>query len=47
MNLEKTQTHEQVFGVLLAKIDEIGAPRGTLLETEVRNLIDVAKLSSR
>ena len=47
MNQENPQTHEQVFGALLAKIDETGAPRGTLLEIEVRNLIDIAKLSSR
>ena len=47
MNLERPKTHEQVFGWLLAKLDEAGAPRGTLLETEGRNLIDIAKLSSR
>ena len=43
MNLERLQTHEQIFGALLTKIDEAGAPRGTLLETEGRNLIDIAK----
>ena len=47
MNLERPKTHEQGFGSLLAKIDEAGAPRGTLLEIEGRNLIDIAKLSSR
>ena len=47
MNLERPQTHEQDFGALLAKMDEVGAPRGTLLETEGRNLIDIAKLSSQ
>ena len=43
MNLERLQTHEKFFGALLTKIDEAGAPRGTLLETEGRNLIDIAK----
>ena len=47
MNLERPRTHEQVFGALLAKIDEAGAPRGTLLEKEGKKLIDTAKLSSR
>ena len=47
MNLEKPQTHEQIFGALLAKMDEAGAPRRKLLETEGRNLIDNAELSSR
>ena len=43
MNLERLQTHEHIFGELLTKIDEAGAPRETLLETEGRNLIDIAK----
>ena len=46
MNLERPQTHEQVFGALLAKMNKARAPRGTLLETEGRNLIAITKLSS-
>ena len=47
MNLERQQTYKQIFCELLAKLDEAGAPRGTLFETEGRNLIDIAKLSSQ
>ena len=47
MNLERPQTHQQVFGALLAKMNKVRAPWGTLLETEGRNLIAIAKLSSR
>ena len=47
MNLERQQTHKQIFCKLLAKLDEAGAPRGALFETEGRNLIDIAKLSSQ
>ena len=47
MNLERPQTHEQVFGALLAKVDETGAPRRSLLKTKGRTLIDIEKLSSR
>ena len=47
MNLERPQTYGQVFGALLAKMDESGAPRRTLFETEERNLTDIAKLSSQ
>ena len=47
MNLERPQTHEQVFGALLAKMDETGAPRRSLLKTKGRTLIDIEKLSSR
>ena len=47
MNFERPQTHEQVFGALLAKMNEAGASRRTLHKTEGRNLIDIAKLSSR
>ena len=47
MNLERPQTHEQAFGALLAKMDETGAPRRSLLKTKGRTLIDIAKLSSR
>ena len=46
MNLERPQTHEQVFGALLAKMNKARAPRGTLLETEGKNLIAITKLSS-
>ena len=47
MNNLRPQTHEQVFGALLAKINEAGAPRGALLEKEGKKLFDTAKLSSR
>ena len=47
MNKLRPQTREQVFGAMKAKIDEAGAPRGTLLEKEGKKLIDTAKLSSR
>ena len=46
MNLERPQTHEQVFGALLAKMDQAGEPSGTLPEKERKKLIDTAKLSS-
>ena len=47
MNLERPRTHEQVFGALLAKMDETGTPRRSLLKTKRKTLIDIAKLSSR
>ena len=47
MNKLRPQNHEQAFGALLGKIDEAGAPRGTLLEKEGKKLIDTAKSSSR
>ena len=46
MNSKGSQADEQVFGVLLSKMDEVGPSRRTLLETEGKNLIDIAKLLS-
>ena len=46
MNSKGSQADEQVFGVMLSKMDEVEPSRRTLLETEGKNLIDIAKLLS-